>query len=227
MKKVYILTLLLVGSFVAKAGLNLQLHYDLGKDRKYVTTTIENFTPDKYGSTFFFVDMDYNADKQNGVSAAYWEIARGIKAWDGPFEAHVEYNGGLTNGFSFDNAYLFGANYNWNSADFSKILSFQAMYKYIDGSHQNTFQLTGVWDLTYFNGKFTFRGFADFWKEDHLVWDNDGTMSEANYIFLAEPQLWYNITKKLAVGSEIEIGNNFAGVDGFRVNPTIAAKYIF
>ena len=227
MRKLYVLALLLATTVGVKAALNMQLHYDFGKDRKYVTSTIENFTPDKYGSTFFFIDMDYNADKQNGVSASYWEIARGIKAWDAPFEAHVEYNGGLTNGFSFDNAYLFGANYNWNSADFSKILSLQAMYKYIDGSHQNTFQITGVWDLTYFNGKFTFRGFADFWKEDHMVWDNEGNMSEASYIFLTEPQLWYNITKKLAVGSEIEIGNNFAGVEGFRVNPTVAAKYIF
>ena len=227
MKKVCILMLLAASSLVAKAGLNIQLHYDLGKDREYVTTTIENFTPDKYGSTFFFVDMDYNAGKQNGVSASYWEIARGIKAWEAPFEAHVEYNGGLTNGLSFDNAYLFGANYNWNSSDFSKILSLQAMYKYIDGTHQNSFQLTGVWDLTYFNGKFTCRGFADFWKEDHLVWDNDGNESEAEYIFLAEPQFWYNVTKKFALGSEIEIGNNFAGVEGLRVNPTLAAKYIF
>ena len=59
------------------------------------------------------------------------------------------------------------------------------------------------------------------------MWDNDGNESEAEYIFLAEPQFWYNVTKKFALGSEIEIGNNFAGVEGLRVNPTIAAKYIF
>lgn len=64
--------LLAASSLVAKAGFNIQLHYDLGKDREYVTTTIENFTPDKYGSTFFFVDMDYKCGKANGVSASYW-----------------------------------------------------------------------------------------------------------------------------------------------------------
>ena len=36
---------------------NLQLHYDFGKGRQYLTTTVELFKPDKIGSTFFFVDM--------------------------------------------------------------------------------------------------------------------------------------------------------------------------
>ena len=143
MRKLTYLVVLLLVSVASEAALNLQLHYDFGKDRKYLTSTVENFTPDKYGSTFFFIDMDYNAGKQNGVSASYWEIARGIKFQEtSPWEAHLEYNGGLTNGFSFDNAYLFGANYSWHRSDFSKILSLQAMYKYIDGSHQNSYQIS-------------------------------------------------------------------------------------
>ncbi len=236
MRKAYLSIFFLLAAYTAQAALNIQLHYDFGKDRDYVTSTIENFTPDKYGSTFFFVDMDYNAGKQNGVSNAYWEIARGIKFnATSPFEAHVEYNGGFgqypvpggAGAYTIDNAYLLGANYNWNSADFSKIVSLQGMYKYIDGSHQNSFQLTAVWDLTYFSGKFTFRGFADFWKEKKTVFTTNGNAEESTFVFLTEPQLWYNFTKQIALGSEIEIGNNFGSVAGFRVNPTVAAKYIF
>jgi hypothetical protein len=43
---------------------NIQQHYDFGKDRDYFTTTLEMFKPDEYGSTYFFVDFDYNALRQ-------------------------------------------------------------------------------------------------------------------------------------------------------------------
>ena len=58
---------------------NVQLHYDLGRslyndlsERQSVTTTIELFKPDRWGSTYFFTDLDYESD---GVMGAYWEIA--------------------------------------------------------------------------------------------------------------------------------------------------------
>ena len=57
---------------------------------------------------YFFVDMDYTSE---GVASAYWEIAREIKFWKGPFSAHLEYNGGLSKGMSYKNAYLAGATY--------------------------------------------------------------------------------------------------------------------
>ena len=59
---------------------NIQLHYDLGHSlyngltpRGSVTTTMEMFKPDKWGSTFAFTDIDY---KNDGAMGAYWEIAR-------------------------------------------------------------------------------------------------------------------------------------------------------
>lgn len=39
---------------------NLQLHYDFGQDRKFFTSTLEMFKPDTLGSTFWFVDFDFN-----------------------------------------------------------------------------------------------------------------------------------------------------------------------
>ena len=49
---------------------------------------------------------------------------------------------------------------------------------------------------------------------------------EPDYRFLAEPQLWYNATKNLSLGTEIELSNNFV-LDGFRINPTLGIKYTF
>src|SRR5665647_2552933 len=75
---------------------NIQLHYDMGKTRKMLTSTVEMFRPDKTGNTFFFIDMDYGGnDVTKGPSLAYFEIARSFKLGKSPFSFHVEYNGGL------------------------------------------------------------------------------------------------------------------------------------
>jgi len=221
---------------------NIQLHYDMGKTRKMLTSTVEMFKPDKTGSTFFFIDMDYGGnDVTNGPSLAYFEIARCFKLGKSPFSWHVEYNGGLFQSYNknklqyesqpISNAWLTGIDYSWNATDFSKGFSLKALYKNIaktTDAKPNNFQLTAVWYLDFANGKLRFDGFADFWREGHFV-SSDGfqTVKAKKFIFLTEPQLWYNCTKKFAVGSEVEISSNFGGHDGFMVNPTVAAKYTF
>lgn len=225
-----VLLLLALYAFAASAGAqNVQLHYDFGEGRKMLTSTVEMFKPDKYGSTFFFIDMDYGADGtgiDNGISLAYWEIARAFK-WNETqkFMPRVEYNGGtmkLAPGeapwIPIENSWLAGIERTWASADFSKILSLQANYKYIQDKEDAAFQLTAVWTIQMLENKMTFTGFADFWKED-MFW---GT----SYRFLAEPQLWYNFCTNFSAGTEIELSNNFIG-DEFAVKPTLAVKYTF
>ncbi|TRX71984.1 DUF5020 family protein [Carboxylicivirga sp. M1479] len=230
-----LIAMMAIGTF-AKAQ-NLQVHYDFGKDRKMVTTTLEMFKPDKYGSTFFFVDMDYSNDSRgvdNGVSLAYWEIARSFK-WKETqkFEPRVEFNSGNVTGFAIKNAWLAGGQYTFASSDFSKIFTLQANLKYIkdgkeDGDNLTGFQLTGVWAVQLMEGKLTFNGFADFWREDVAVLDDNGDFAGIKeYVFLMEPQLWYNVNQKLSLGGEIEISNNFGLNDGIMVNPTLAAKWTF
>lgn len=220
-----LVSILTLGAFAQ----NLQVHYDFGKDRKLITTTLEMFKPDKYGSTFFFVDMDYSSDArnvENGVSLAYWEIARAFK-WNETqkFLPRVEYNGGVfkldgtgTPFIPIENCWLAGVERTWASADFSKILTLQANYKRIKDKEKASFQLTAVWTVAMAGGKLLFTGFADFWKEE-MLWGTD-------YRFLAEPQLWYNVCPNFAFGSEIEISNNFVK-DGAQINPTLAVKYTF
>jgi hypothetical protein len=225
----WMLALTLTGFCGTMMAQNLQLHYDMGKDRNYLTTTLEMFKPDKYGSTFFFVDMDYNSNDVKGVSLAYWEIARGIKFWDTPFEIHVEYNGGFGQwqpggAYQINDAWLFGGHYTWNNADFTRVFTLQAMYKNIRDKHDDSFQLTGVWGLHFLNRKLSFTGFADFWREDNAYF---GTTETTKYVFLSEPQLWYNFTPQFSIGTEIEFSSNFAGNKGTMTNPTLAAKWTF
>jgi hypothetical protein len=242
MKKLVLIlfvSLFAIGTFAQ----NIQLHYDMGKTRKMFTSTVEMFKPDKTGNTFFFIDFDYGGnDVTNGPSLSYFEIARCFKLGKSPFSWHAEYNGGLfqnyikaTNQYlsqPISNAWLTGIDYSWNAKDFSKGFSLKALYKNIANTPDakpNNFQFTTVWYVNFANNKMRFCGFADFWKETHTV-SNDGFKTDfqtKHYIFLTEPQLWYNFTPKFAGGSEIELSSNFGGHVGFMVNPTVAVKYTF
>ena len=213
-------------------GQNIQLHYDMGRD--VLTSTVEMFRPDDGGSTYFFVDMDYNPK----VTGAYFEISRELCFWKESkvdwLSVHFEYNGGLdTAAGSFNNAWLGGLTYSGHSADWSKTWSLSAMYKAIPGTvdtfgkcQMHNFQITGVWNLDFFYHWLSFNGFFDFWREMR-PWQ--GT----EFIFISEPQLWVNMNRikgwekvNVSFGTEVELSANFVG-KGFHAMPTIAAKWTF
>lgn len=249
MKRIFSLAIVLMAAFASVQAQNVQLHYDLGRtlyddldSRPSVTTTVEMFKPDKWGSTFLFTDIDY---KNDGDVGAYWEIAREFnlsknKRW----AAHVEYNGGLVSGEvpagyygnRFQHAFLAGGAWNWANKDFSKTFSVQLMYKYyFKNAHTGVspfsgFQLTEVWGVNFAKGLCTFSGFCDLWYDPTV---------NGKLIVLSEPQFWFNMNTlkgwdkvNLSLGSEIEISNNFVWNDKGRNNkfyaiPTIAAKWTF
>ncbi len=210
---------------------NIQLHYDFGKDRQMLTSTVEFFKADKIGSTYFFVDMDYGKKSSDvsGIDMAYWEISRSFKFNNCYIEPRIEYNGGLlreeSTAYGINNCYLVGIQHGWNNTDFTKIFTLQLNYKYIQDLEDASFQITGVWEFQFFERKLTCSGFADFWKEEHSIVDDNGNWSTADYVFITEPQFWYNACKSLSVGTEIELSTNFGTHDGFMINPTLAVKW--
>ena len=232
MKKILFLAMFITIGTLTFAQ-NLQVHYDLGDERKMITTTLEMFKPDKYGSTFFFVDMDYSnedyRDTDNGISLAYWEIARSFKWSESQkFEPRIEFNSGGAYFGPINNSWLVGGQYTFNNADFSKVLTLQANLKHIKNGTINDdfttdnlvgYQLTAVWGLHFLDRKLSFLGFADFWRQDTYFGDK-------KYVFLTEPQIWYNICDQFSFGGEIEMSSNFVSND-FVVNPTLAVKWTF
>lgn len=227
-RKILLSVVLLICILTIKAQ-NIQLHYDFGEGRSYLTSTVEMFKPDKYGSTFFFIDMDYGAGDTKSVSLAYWELARAFKFWDAPVAFHIEYNGGfgrwqegdLSGAYEIEDAWLTGVEFSLDAEDYSKGITIQALYKYIRGKHNMSFQLTGVWYLNFLSDKFSFSGYADFWREDFYY-----GQEKTKFVFQAEPQLWYNFTKNFAFGSEVETDYNFLN-KGWKVYPTLGAKVTF
>lgn len=245
MKRILIALSALVAALGALAQVDVQLHYDFGRnlypdseaDRAKLTATIEQFRPDRLGSIFYFVDFDFY---RKGMKGAYLEFSREFNIKNG-FAAHIEYNGGLTSGHAseyasqFQHALLLGGAWNGHSADFRRTLSLQAMYKQYFKGHGNqafsSFQLTGVWSVSFARGgMFTFSGFADLWLNRHINGDHD-------LIFITEPQFWFNFDSLrgarktgLSIGTEIEMSNNFiyptsASAGTFYCNPTLALKW--
>ena len=222
------------------AQLNVQFHYDFGQniygkelsDRQYLTVTIENFIPDKWGNTYFFVDGGLGG---NQLESVYAELSRELKFWEAPFAIHMEYNGGVS-GITgcYNDAYLVGAAYNWANGDFSRSFSVQALYKYLAryvGNTKHSWQLTSAWMMHFANHMFTFSGYVDLW--------HDPTVN-SSLILCGGPQFWFNLNRlncvddgvNLSVGAEVELSNNLVWPQEGKNNrfyaiPTLALKWTF
>ena len=223
----------------AKAQTNLQTFYDFGKNRGHFTTTLEGFYNDNWGNTFFFIDYDYNLKNDKDVnqapSGSYMEIARCLNFWQNsalsPLSLQVEYNGlvGVNQNF------LFGVDYFLHSSDFRNTFNFKLLYKTFSNGASSDLpvQFTFVWGMQDLFGVegLRFSGFADIWGEN-VVNFMEGLDKERKFVFISEPQIWYNIGRhfgcdNLHIGSEVELSCNFAGYDGFYVRPCLGTKWVF
>ena len=231
----------------AMAQTNLQTFYDFGKDRDHFTTTLEGFYGDSWGNTFFFVDYDFDKkltdpkeSHNQAPSGSYMEIARCLNFWQdsklGAFSLQVEYNGlvGVNQNF------LFGIDYFVHNADFSNTFNFKLLGKTFSRSAHSDLplQFTFVWGMQDIFGVkgLRFSGFADIWGEKVVAFaekeGSDNFLKEGKFVFISEPQLWYNIgsligCKNLHIGTEIELSYNFAGYSGFLARPCIGTKWVF
>lgn len=241
-------SLLAVGAF---AQTNLQLFYDLGSDRKNITSTLEMFKGDDWGSTFFFVDYDYSTgprrdiendfgfkpyNGQYGAYSSYFEIARSLNFWQesslGALSAHVEFNSPVNwPGYNW----LFGVEYFLHNDDFSNTFTFELLYKTFNTKFTDSnlpLQFTFVWGMNNLFGVegLKFSGFADIWGEHTNLWADQDKCENA-LRFISEPQLWYNVgsffgCENLSAGCEVELSSNFADA-GFVCNPCIGLKWDF
>ena len=226
-KKLLVIGLCAV-AMAAQAGTNIQIFYDFGslntacynQRTNRVTTTVELFYPDKWGSTFAFIDLDYNihpSDPKNTPFLGYFEIARCLNFWQQTpvkdLSVQVEYNGGLglykdpfgdLRGYGIEHAALVGLNYCLHTADYKNIFNLELLYKYIVDDYNKLrnnvpLQFTFVWGCDDFCTApgLRFSGFLDIWGQKLLVPDyQEGTITDPtkqSFVFLSEPQLWYNV----------------------------------
>ncbi len=231
MKKVILAATAAISAFAysAKAQSDLQVYYDFGKDRKYVSSTFETYKADKWGDTFLFADFYFTDidDRDAGMSSAsngsYFEIERGLNFWQDSklkdLGIWIEYDGS-TWGASM---ICLGAKYFLHSADFKNTATLSLMYDQNIKMFKSDipFKFTASWGMQdIFNLKnLRFSGFIDIWGQETVHGD---------MCVLFEPQLWYCLDgEHLNIGTEIEVSYNFAGHDGFMVNPCLGVKWVF
>ena len=186
------------------AQTNIQLHYDV--EREYNTSTLEMFKVDEYGSTFWFVDFDYENGNSGiwgpkSTSMAYWEFTRIFNI--GNVGLGVQYNGGLDTYGSFDPVWLVGVEYPINLGSLTLVSSVWVRETEL---YDTGFQYTAVW-FKPFTDRITFMGFLDVWNEDETI------------VLMTEPQVWYSFGN-LSVGGEVEISQK-------QIFPTIGLKWDF
>jgi len=213
---------------------NLQLHYDLGEDRNYFTSTFEMYKPDEYGATFMFIDFDFNFPGNNSISLAYFEIARYFSVYR-QLSLTLQYNDGVTAvpvqevgniAVTLNQTWLAGISVpiNLGFVTLNTDFLFRKTYR----SDAPDGQITVTWFVPFLTNKFTFTGFLDIWTQDELLRLRDTPSDDKEVVFLAEPQLWYNVWRHLSLGTEIEISNNFLPFqDEVKVMPTLAARWNF
>lgn len=231
MKKIIALVICLQALTVKSQ--NLQLHYDFGSDRKFYTATFEMFRPYTLGSTFWFIDLDFDfPGSPRSMSAAYMELSRDFyipflrkKPLFDQLTFHIEYNDGFgsdkaLNAFTFNNAFLTGFGH---PVKIGKVtVSTFWLVRIPRATSSADFQFTLAWLQPVFNGKVIITGFADFWSQDSF------DKSKKDFLFQTEPQFWYMFTPKLGVGSELEINRNFpTGTEPWKVRPTLALRWDF
>lgn len=190
--------MILLFVFVARSQTNIQAHYEVVKSRRYPLLTIENFTIDNIGSTYFFVDMVF---KKDSLTETYFEIVREFNLGKSYF-AHIEYNSVYKN-----NSYLLGITYLYEVEKFNITLT--PMLKYIVGNYYG-FQVTSIWNWNILD-KLSFNGFIDIWQQNKV-----------GIILITEPVIWYNFNKTFSIGCEVEISNT---LNTNKICPSIALKY--
>ena len=197
---------------------NLQLHYETAKDRGYFVSTLEMFQPDAYGSTFWFVDMEYDSQNDHGMSLGYWEIARVFQLPVERLSATVQYNDGVASFGALGQTWLVGVNYVFQLGAVD--IPLDILYRAQEGADGPDVQLTATWFQPLLDGHLEWSGFLDIWSQDGA----GGT----DWVLLSEPQLWYNANDHFAVGSEVEISSNFVfGETGLVFKPTLGLRWTF
>jgi len=240
MKPIILVSFLLASCFISAQ--NFQLHYDFGKDRKFLTATLEMFKPDTLGSTFWFVDFDHNSGfdyELRSMSAAYWEISRefyipGIKKIKGleNLAFHVEYNDGFAAfhdsdtsksmiAISYNSVFLTGFSYPVRIGN--TVFSTMLLCRLPRGMNTPDIQFTTTWFQPVWKNRILLTGFIDVWSQDKME-----NREEKEIIVQSEPQIWVMITPKIALGGELEIDKNFPyGPRPWELFPTLGFRWEF
>jgi Domain of unknown function (DUF5020) len=234
----------LTGVATTAQSQDLQLHYDL---RHSVSpgTNPENF-PTLYFEYWKKQDSGRHLIKPgdfllkteadllgagNNIGKFYFQASQSFRAWNPKVFLQLQYSGGggITEpkqySYYITNTYQAGLEFpwRWKNAWLTTILD----YKYVSYSKPTNDPIfTQYWYIGLLNYKLEFAGDFSIWTEnkDQGIETTPRAKGKRAFFF-AEPQLWYNLTHNLALGSKLNCYYHVnTATDVFQAYPTLAVK---
>ncbi|HEV3411752.1 MAG TPA: DUF5020 family protein [Puia sp.] len=242
MKYLWLCLLLLLPAAVPAQ--NLQLHYDLRhtadpaeNPHNFPTLYFEFFKLRDTGHAFikpggFLLKTEADLlGSGNNIGKFFCQVTQSFRAWQPMIFWQFGYSGGagITEpkqySYYITNTFQTGAEipFHWLGAIFSSVLD----YKYVAWPRPSNDPIyTLYWWKGLLHYKLELAGDLNAWTENRNHGDA-ATAGESGkrFCFFAEPQIWFNLTKSLALGSKLNLYYHVnTTADFFQVYPTIAVK---
>ncbi len=222
----------------------LQLHYDIRhtldpqrNPRNFPSLYFEYYKaadtskkPINLGTFLFKSQADFTGDQTN-LGKYYMQVSQEVKLWLPKIYLNLQYSGGLgittprQYSYYILNTYLAGASYHYKIGDayVSSVLN----YKYVPYAQPSQdFLYTMYFYKGLFNYKAEISGDFSIWTENKNHGDEQTKdLAGKRAFFFAEPQVWYNVNKKLALGSKVNMYYHVNFTDNvLEVYPTAAVR---
>jgi hypothetical protein len=242
--KQYVLVLTIMLLTLPIAAQNLQFHYDLRhtvsptqNPHNFPTLYFEYFKKQDSGHSFvkpgsFLLKTEADLfGSNNNIGKFFLQVSQSFRFWKPKIFLSLQYSGGggITEpkqySYYIANTFSAGAEcpFQWKAIFFTA----QLYYRYVPYQRPSQdFLYTLYWWKGLLNYRLEVAGDFSIWTEnkDH----GDGTTPGPNakrFFFFAEPQIWYNINKKISIGSKVNLFyhvNTPAGL--LQIAPTLAIK---
>ena len=224
---------------------NLQLHYDfrhtvdpVHNAADFPTFYFEYFKSQdsgtaliKPGSFLFKMQADLYGTNNN-MGKFFMQVSQTFRLWKPKVFLAIQYSGGMgitepsQYSYYISNAFGIGASYpfTWKGAWFNALL----LYNYNSFSKPSHDILSSFyWGKGFWHYKFEFAGDAEIYTlNKNQGDDNTKNLHGKWFCFFAEPQIWYNLSKGLGLGSKINLFYHVLSFsDVFQVCPTVAVKW--
>nr|AIA10486.1 unknown Function [uncultured bacterium] len=188
---------------------DVQLHYAMGSykrgdktiRRDYFKTRFEMLNRDSIGTYYWSIDLDYNAPNKS-ISLSQTQIFHSIRiAKYKPIQPAVGHGG-----ISGRSSYFFVGIHTPFSIGRVKFLPL-LLYAYNKDAKKPDARLTIAYATRLLKNRISIFGFANTWTNDKVS-TVDGSVSGKIVGWQLRPQVWFNMTRKLAIGTELDFSKN-------------------
>ncbi|MGF1635606.1 MAG: DUF5020 family protein [Cyclobacteriaceae bacterium] len=230
LKKLILIGLLMTTCVLANAQTisNMQIHYDMGSykvndreiTRNQMRGKFQMLGFDSLGSYYWGADLIYSPEEDKATSGQL-TIFRGFKFSK---KTHLQLVAGHTGIVGLNNFYYAGIHH---PLKFGKVIILpMLLYSYNKSAKGPDVLFTTAFNTRILNDKVTIFGFFNAFTTDKVL--PDGTINGKRTVMQLSPNIMYNLTKQIAIGTEIEAAyHRYSPEDKVIVLPGAMMRWTF